>query len=93
MENYRFREIQRDLDSTRTVMTSNVTKLLDNADVLHDIELRTQNLAENSQTFKGSARRLRLQMCFRNHMPAIMGSVAFILIVIFIVTLIVVNHK
>ncbi|KHN72849.1 Vesicle-associated membrane protein 7 [Toxocara canis] len=84
----RMSQLQQQVNDVKTVMNSNVQRILERGDRLENLEGRTEALTQSSESFKVSARRVHRQLCRKNAkwtIIIIIGSVVVVIIIILII--------
>ena len=85
-KNAKVDQIRRDVDEVTGIMSANVNQQIDNMAKTEDLERQTQDLADQSFTFKKRSKQIRCQMCLENWK---MGAVIFGLVAIVILIIVV----
>lgn len=60
-------QIQKEIDLTTEIMKKNIQNTIDNGNKLEQLQIKTQDLAEQSSTFKLSARKIKRNLCLVNY--------------------------
>ncbi|VDD87186.1 unnamed protein product [Enterobius vermicularis] len=84
----RMSQLQQQVNEVKSVMSSNVQRILERGDRLENLEGRTEALTASSENFKISARRVQRHMCRRNAKWTIIiiaGTVVVVIIIILII--------
>uniref|UniRef100_A0A915AVH0 Vesicle-associated membrane protein 7 n=1 Tax=Parascaris univalens TaxID=6257 RepID=A0A915AVH0_PARUN len=84
----RMSQLQQQVNDVKTVMNSNVQRILERGDRLENLEGRTEALTQSSENFKISARRVQRHMCRRNAkwtIIVIVGSAVVVAIIVLII--------
>lgn len=84
----KIRNLQRDVDEVKTVMTQNIGKILDRGDKLDILVDKTEDLSKSSESFAKSSRRLKNKAWWENKKLCVI-TVAVILAIIGIITIII----
>lgn len=76
------------VDDLTSVMSSNLTKIMERGEKLEDLESKAEHLEMQSGVFKKNAGRLKQKTMFENHkMKIIGGSVISLIVIITIIIL------
>lgn len=81
-------DLQRQVQDVKAVMTENVQRIIERGERLDDMEQRTDALAQSSESFKSSARRVQRKFCQQNAkwtVITIVGTLVVLTVVILII--------
>lgn len=82
-------KLQTNVSKVAGVLKGNLEKVVQRGDALYDLEDRSERLAQHSTDFRQSAVKLRRkEQCRRNKLCCIVGSVAFVIIILIIIGII-----
>ncbi|VDK51791.1 unnamed protein product [Anisakis simplex] len=84
----RMSQLQQQVADVKTVMNSNVQRILERGDRLENLEGRTEALTQSSESFKVTARRVQRHMCMQNAKWTILIAIGTAVVVIIIVMMI-----
>lgn len=79
-------KLQTNVTNVTGVLKGNLEKVVQRGDALHDLEDRSERLAQHSTDFRHSAVKLRRkEQCRRNKLCCMVGSVVFIIVALIII--------
>ncbi|KAK0405626.1 hypothetical protein QR680_018095 [Steinernema hermaphroditum] len=84
----RMAELQRQVNDVKTVMSTNVERILERGERLENLDHRTEQLSQSAESFKTSARRVQRHMCRKNlkwTIICIVGAILLITVIILII--------
>ncbi|VDN57096.1 unnamed protein product [Dracunculus medinensis] len=84
----RLKELQQEVSGVKTVIQTNVHRILERGDRLENLDGRAEALNQSSENFNLSARRVKRQLCRKNMKWSIIiavGCTIVVLIVLFII--------
>jgi len=84
-ENYRFNQINKDIDDTQQQLNENIALLADRGMKLEDLDDQTVQLVENADNFKTQATKLKRAMWWKNIRLYLIGIAVLLIFVVIIV--------
>ncbi|EJW85227.1 synaptobrevin family protein [Wuchereria bancrofti] len=83
--------IRQHVESVREVMNNNMQRVLERGEQLENIEDRTEALAQSSQTFQWTARRVQRRMCVKNAKWTIIITIFLMVVAVSIILIMLKN--
>lgn len=78
--------LQKEINTTTDIMRNNITKTIDREEKIEQIEIKIDELAKKSSTFKTNTVHLRRKMCLKNYkVMTVVGIISIILLIIIVV--------